>query len=116
MGKKVMIVDDSPLSRVMMAKAVALEGDYDIVHAEGGAEAIRMQSEAPADLIFLDLTMPEVTGYDVLVAMDGADVPIVVVTADRQKRTAERILGLGARAIMTKPPTREMIREALKGM
>jgi two-component system, chemotaxis family, chemotaxis protein CheY len=116
MAKKVMVVDDSPLSRVMIAKAVGLEGDFDILEVAGGADAIRIQSESPADLIFLDLTMPEVSGYDVLAAMDGANVPIVVVTADRQKRTAERIMELGARAVMPKPPTRAMIREALKGL
>ncbi len=114
MAKRIMVVDDSPLSRIVISKAVSLEGDYDILQVGGGKEAIRIQTETPVDLILLDLTMPEITGFDVLEALRGMSVPIVVVTADRQKRTAERIKGLGARAVIPKPPTRDMIRGALR--
>lgn len=116
MAKRILVVDDSPLSRVMISKAVSLEGDYEILVADSGRTAIEMHTDSPADFIFLDLTMPGISGFDVLEELRDTAVPIVVVTADRQKRTAERIMDLGAKAVIPKPPTREMIREVLRSV
>jgi len=68
------------------------------------------------DLMFLDLTMPEVDGYQVLKALQAEDsMPfVIVVTADIQPKARERVLALGAKAFLGKCITPEDISRVLE--
>ena len=80
----ILVVDDDPRSVEMIA-AFLPPPDYAVVRAYGGAEAIVLAQRLRPDLILLDLMMPEVTGFDVAVALQSdaatACIPIVVVSA-----------------------------------
>ena len=81
------IVDDEPLGLQMLRRQVALIDDLTIAgEAMGGAEAIGMVAETGPELVFLDIQMPEVSGFDVADALGAAgDPPVIVfVTAHDQ--------------------------------
>jgi two-component system LytT family response regulator len=78
-----LIVDDEPLARTMVRKLLERHHDVEILaECESGVEAIeRINLRAP-DLVFLDVQMPEVNGFDVIAALNPAHLPhIVFVTA-----------------------------------
>ncbi len=83
-GRRILVVDDDAV--VALQLRTFLEGaGYEVLAAAGGREAlIAMKMEAP-DAIVLDLTMPEVSGFDVLNEMRSdpgvADIPVLVLTA-----------------------------------
>lgn len=118
MKKRVMVVDDSPLSRRMIARAINRVGDFDLVEIGSGSEAVKRYKEQPFDIVFLDLTMPELSGYDVIKLLKeyDPDICIVVVSADRQRRTAERLNSLGIATVLPKPPDQTVIRRALESI
>src|SRR6185369_6317905 len=80
----VLIVDDDPKAVEVIAAFLPKPG-YAVVRAYGGAEAIALAERLHPDLILLDLMMPEVSGFDVVEALqrapDTAGIPVLVVTA-----------------------------------
>jgi CheY-like chemotaxis protein len=80
----VLIVDDDPKSVEVIATFLPAP-DYAVARAYGGNEAITLAQQLQPDVIFLDLMMPEVTGFDVVDALKSnagtASIPILVVTA-----------------------------------
>jgi two-component system chemotaxis response regulator CheY len=101
---RVLIVDDSRLARLMLRKALPPSLSTEVVEATNGNEALRCLSASPFDLMLLDLTMPERDGYQVLKELQdtGRTLPIIVVSADIQTQAVERVLKLGALALLKK--------------
>ena len=80
----VLIVDDDPKAVDLIATFLPAPA-YAVVRAYGGSEAIALARQLHPDLILLDLMMPEVSGFDVVDALqrdvDTARIPVLVVTA-----------------------------------
>ena len=76
---RVLVVDDEPIARAGIIKLVSGEPDVVVVgECRDGAEAVEaIRSERP-DLVFLDVQMPELTGFEVLAALAPEDVPATV--------------------------------------
>jgi two-component system chemotaxis response regulator CheY len=113
---RVLIVDDSKPARMFLRRSLPEGLGADLVESGGGAEAIEVCRAQKVDVMFLDLTMPEVDGFQVLEAMEasGLKVPTIVVSADVQPRAIARAFGLGAAGFVKKPATREQIGAALR--
>jgi PAS domain S-box-containing protein len=94
--RTVLVVDDDPKSVEVIA-AFLQPPDYAVVRAYGGGEAIILAQRLRPDLILLDLTMPDVSGFDVVEALQRnaqtARIPILVVTA--KQVTADDRAALG---------------------
>ena len=68
---RAVIVDDEPLARERIRLLLAQEADVTVAGEAGdGAEALRVIIEASAELVFLDVQMPEASGFDVLLCPD----------------------------------------------
>ncbi len=82
------------------------------------SSAMAILEEAIPQIIFLDINMPGVNGFEVLSFLKREPrlekVPVVIVTSDDQPETAKRALRGGAKAIVYKPVMPEMLEEALK--
>jgi len=80
----VLIVDDDPASVALIAEGVLGLAD-NVLRASGGREAIEIARREVPDAIILDLLMPDVNGFDVVVALQGrpetASIPILIITA-----------------------------------
>ncbi len=76
---RAVIVDDEPLARVRIRDLLAQAGDIEVIaECANGAEGIRAVEESTPDLLFLDIQMPELDGFDVLQAIGVGHVPVVI--------------------------------------
>ncbi|QJP15081.1 response regulator [Starkeya sp. ORNL1] len=111
---RVLVVDDDPSAGHIIGSHLAREG-YSLLYAKSGPEAIEMARLHKPDAITLDIMMPQVDGWSVLVALkkdpELAEIPVVIISI-----TNERSLGfnLGASAMLTKPVDRNELIEVLK--
>jgi two-component system, chemotaxis family, chemotaxis protein CheY len=104
---EILVVDDSKVMREMIVACLrALEGAH-FSHAASGLEAIERLSLKAFDLVFLDLNMPDIGGFEVVEFIRGQDelkaLPIVVVTTRGDEGSRARVLSAGANRFMTKP-------------
>jgi len=117
---EILVVDDSKVMREMIVACLRGEPGLRFTHAASGLEAIERLSLARFDLVFLDLNMPDIGGYEVLEFVRAQDVmrdvPIVVVTTRGDESSRERALAAGASRFMTKPFEPAQILEALRSL
>ncbi len=80
---KLIIIDDEPVARNIIKKFLAGENDFEIIGECGnGEDAVSMIIELKPDLIFLDIQMPEMDGFEVINAVGTKNIPyIIFVTA-----------------------------------
>jgi CheY-like chemotaxis protein len=82
--KTVLVVEDDPWIRSLMADLLAGEG-YSVVQASDGKAGLEMAVESDPDVILLDLAMPEKSGLDVLHELKSSkptqEIPVIVVSA-----------------------------------
>ncbi|SCK12391.1 response regulator transcription factor [Streptomyces sp. WMMB 322] len=92
---RVLVVDDDAAIRRSLRRGLRLNG-FAVELAEGGREALALMRERPADVVVLDISMPDVSGIQVCQALrdGGDDVPVLMLSA--LDETADRIAGLQA--------------------
>ncbi|EPZ5421176.1 TPA: response regulator [Vibrio parahaemolyticus] len=116
MSFPVLICDDSALARKQMARSLPATLNPDITFAIHGKNALEELAQKEFKLMFLDLTMPEMDGFETLENMQrlGNKTPVVVVSGDIQPKAKERVFALGAKAFIQKPIAKDELKNALK--
>jgi len=114
MTLRIVIADDEPLARRGIRQLLAAYDDVEIVaEARDGAEAVRIIESSAPDLVFLDVQMPELDGFEVLRAIDPERMPsIIFVTA--YDTFAVRAFEANALDYIVKPVVESRFREAMK--
>lgn len=118
---RVLAVDDHPTNRLVIERQLSLLG-HEVCVASGGQEGLRLLAEAPFDLVLTDLQMPQVNGYALLQEIRrrqasgllGAQLPVLLVTAQAGPGVAERCREAGFDAFLTKPLSLVQLRQALR--
>jgi two-component system chemotaxis response regulator CheY len=112
---KILIVDDSPISRRMLKSCLPKDREFEIVEAGDGMAGLEMFKQHEPDVTFMDLTMPVMDGVQSLdeIMKYKKDAVVIVCTADVQIKSLNRVLGLGAFHVVKKPPTKDSISKAL---
>ncbi|HEY8737256.1 MAG TPA: response regulator [Candidatus Dormibacteraeota bacterium] len=94
-GKRVLVVDDDPEARILLAKILGEEGAR-VELASDGNQAMLSVTQTPPDLVLLDLMMPGMSGFEIVARMRAlpvtAQVPVIIVSA--KELSAEDILTL----------------------
>ncbi|GAA0201595.1 DNA-binding NtrC family response regulator [Brevundimonas nasdae] len=111
MAKTVLVVDDDPTQRRLLQAVLERDG-YAVVHAVNGGEAIdRMTKGGGADVILLDMIMPEMSGMECLAEMRSAGVttPVIVLTANGGIDTVVKAMQAGAQDFFVKPVSPERL-------
>jgi DNA-binding response OmpR family regulator len=102
----IVIIDDEPYALRAMSYLLTREG-YEVVTASNGEEGLQRVRELRPPLVFLDIMMPRLDGYEVCqrIRTDTAlnDTYIVMLSAKGQQVDRERGLAEGANEYMTKP-------------
>lgn len=116
MATSVLVVDDSPMARKMLVRALPADWDIEVTQASNGREALAIYRQGKVDVMFLDLTMPEMDGYEVLETLRREDLNclVIVVSADIQEKAQQRVRELGAIAFVKKPVDAARLRDVLK--
>ncbi len=108
--KRVLIVDDATVVRLMLKKA--LNADFDIVgEATNGVEALAKYKELKPDLVTMDITMPEADGIQAtkdIIAFDE-DAKIVMMSGIDQKEMLTQAIKAGASSYIVKPFEKDRI-------
>ncbi|HBI14379.1 MAG TPA: response regulator [Desulfobulbaceae bacterium] len=118
MIKKILIVDDSPISIRIIKCCIPKDRDFEFFDAADGRIGVEMFKQIKPDLTFMDLTMPVMNGFEALQEIIQFDsrAMVVIATADVQSKAIERAHELGAFSVVKKPPTRENIAAAISGV
>ena len=105
--KKVLVVDDMPDNRELFLQY--LEDDYEVVEATNGREAVALAIESMPDLILMDLSLPEMTGWEATQILKRNDatrkIPVIALTAHAMTGDREKALAAGCDDYLTKPIT-----------
>jgi CheY-like chemotaxis protein len=111
-----LIVEDEPAANQLLAMLVQLKG-YQTESAFTGCEAIRKADNSRPDVVFLDLMLPDINGYDVCRALRGRratnEIPIVLVTARLADENRLQGFRAGAAEYVPKPYTPDQIFRAM---
>lgn len=112
-----LVVDDSKISRKWLIEMIPkkIVENAHIFEACDGEEALALYKEHQPDLVFLDITMPVIDGVEALkrIREINPNALVIMISADRQKSTKEKVLNLGASAILSKPVDAEEFRTTL---
>jgi two-component system chemotaxis response regulator CheY len=107
----VLVVEDSPLFRKMVAEFLHALGITRIQEASNGRSALEMLAQSRPDLVCLDLTLPDVSGYDVCEYVRGqpelAGLPVLMISARGTLLDRAQAEEVGADGYLTKPFTQE---------
>ena len=116
MPTKLLICDDSRMARKQLARCLPKNWEVEIFFAEDGRHALEMIYEHSPYLLFLDLNMPVMDGYETLEEINAQtlDVTVIVVSGDIQPTAQERVLGLGALDFIKKPINQESLIDTLE--
>jgi len=103
--RRILIADDEPFISKSLGFILRKEG-YEVVVASDGEEALLEAERARPKLIFLDVVMPKMNGYEVcrkLRASYGREVYIIMLTGKGEEESIERAFEAGADECLTKP-------------
>ncbi len=103
MGESILIVDDD-LS-ILTAIKMTLEGDFRMITAATGSEALKAVNEQHPDLILLDIGLPDMSGMEVLerIKTGSFDGAVIMITAVEETRVVVKALKTGAYDYLVKP-------------
>ena len=114
--KIVLVVDDSAVN-LELCKGL-LSGEYDVRLAKSGKAALAALSRIRPDIILLDIEMPDMTGFEVLEAInkefDLKDVPVIFVTSHASEKLVIKAIGHGATDYIVKPFPPDLLREKVR--
>ena len=103
---KILICDDDPTVRLLARECLEAAG-LEVAEAEDGESALKAFHSEQPDLIFLDVDMPKMDGFQVCAAIrestDGKDIPILIATGANDSASIDRGFEVGATQYKTKP-------------
>lgn len=118
-GGRVLVVDDSPVNRMILTKALSADG-HTPVTAENGLQALELlglEDESSVDVVLLDLEMPELDGYETLARIKADDrlhhLPVIVISSVDELDSVVRCIEKGAADYLPKPFDAALLRARL---
>jgi len=106
--KKILVVEDNSDNRHILVYRLHKIGNFEVTEATDGQEALRLIAQNPPDLMFLDLKLPVLDGWETarrIRAMDGPlrNLPIIALTAQAMGGDEEKALAAGCNDYIAKP-------------
>lgn len=113
---KILVVDDSMVARMCHRSCIPQDEGHEVAEAADGRSALETFRTMLPDVTFLDLTMPGMSGIEVLaeIKRDFPKAVVVICTADIQKQSMEKVTQLGAFGVLKKPPGKEAMLAELR--
>jgi|WetSurMetagenome_2_1015567.scaffolds.fasta_scaffold00063_22 CheY-like chemotaxis protein len=113
-----LVVDDEPINIEVIAHSVG--GEYEILAATSGQQALDIAAQNTPDLVLLDVSMPGMDGYETFSRMKKMEplknIPVMYVTAFGAEEFELRGLRLGAVDYIAKPVRPALVRQRVKNM
>jgi CheY-like chemotaxis protein len=119
MRQRVLVVDDEESTRLLLARMLSQSLDAEVQLAGTCEQALRLAETNAYDAILLDLLMPGIGGYGVLLEMrqssPNATTPVIIVSQVYDKDALDSCMAAGANAYHLKPVKRAELLETVKG-
>lgn len=108
---KILIVDDSELTRFLLSKILTSGGHEVVGEAGDGLEALQKVKETEPDVVILDLLMPRMRGTQALVEIRKINprIRVVVCSGDHQEHTVRDLVKKGASGFIIKPFKKDVV-------
>ncbi len=114
-----LVVDDETVNR-MILQALLQKSGYDVVQAKNGKEAIEIFTASSPDIIFMDVMMPEIDGYQAareIKKLSGANfVPIIFLTAITSEEELAKCIEAGGDDFLTKPFSHTLLKARIEAI
>jgi DNA-binding NarL/FixJ family response regulator len=112
----VLLVDDDPVFRELLAYVLRTEGAEIVAHASDGAEAVELAGELRPDVVVMDLRMPRMDGFEATqrIAAKVQGTRVLVVSSSSEREDVERALEAGAAGYVPKDRAVAELPEALE--
>ena len=105
--RKILVVDDNPDNQDILIFRLRRMGNFELLVASNGKEALEVAARARPDLILMDLRMPVMDGYEATLLLRqtewGKNLPIIAVTAGSTEEHREKALRVGCSDFIAKP-------------
>lgn len=113
--KKILIVDDSRVSRKMLGNMLEKSGFEVVAEAINGKEGYELFAKLEPDVVLMDITMPKMNGLESmkLILDKDPDAKVIIISAAGQMEKREEAMSLGAAAFITKPYLNQDIIDAI---
>lgn len=102
---KILLVEDDPFLLSMYSTKFEIEG-FEVITADDGEKGLKAANQEGADIILLDILMPNMNGFEVLEKLKAQektrDIPVILLTNLNQKDEIEKGMVLGAADYMIK--------------
>lgn len=112
---RVLMAEDNQLNRFVMQKILS-DSAVQLDCANDGVEALELKAKGEYDLIFMDLHMPEMDGFEAIkkIRVSDTKTPIIALSANATKEAIDEALSSGANEYVSKPVTRQKIEALLR--
>ena len=105
--KTILIADDSPTMRAMLVSTIESIGDFRIVEASSGFEALRLLPREKVDLILTDINMPDINGLELISYLRNnanyLTIPVIIISTEGSQKDIDKGKLLGANEYLIKP-------------
>ncbi|BCS53844.1 response regulator [Geobacter sp. SVR] len=117
--KTILIADDSKAMRALLVSSIESLGDFNIVEASNGFEALRLLPRENVDLILTDINMPDINGLELISYLrtnsNYLDIPVIIISTEGSQKDIDKGKLLGANEYVVKPFDPARIQELVKG-
>ncbi len=118
MAKKILIVEDSATMRSLIVSTIAPLGEFTIVEAANGFDALRILPREKVDLVITDINMPDINGLELVSFIKNnphyRTTPLLIISTEGSDRDREKGLSLGADAYLVKPFDPRQLQELIQ--
>ena len=105
--KKILVVEDNEDTREILFHRLQSMGNFEVLLASNGKEALEMATQSRPDLIIMDLKMPVMDGWEATKTLRktnwGKDLPVIALTAQAMERDEEKAIEAGCNDYIPKP-------------
>jgi len=115
--KRILIVDDSPATRALVAAALAHSTDTEVTRVASGFDAIKHLTQETVDLVLTDLNMPDINGLELVRFVKTNErfksTPVILISTDATEADRQRAAQLGVDDYLAKPFTAAQLRDVI---
>jgi two-component system chemotaxis response regulator CheY len=116
--KKILVAEDSPTMRYLIASTIAALGDFAVIEAGNGFEALRILPQEKVDLVITDINMPDINGLELVSFIRQSPnyrtTPLFIISTEGSARDREKGMSLGANAYLVKPFAPEELQSLIR--
>lgn len=107
MSYKILIAEDSSTMRSLIVSTISAMGDYQLIEAANGFEALRILPREKVDLVITDINMPDINGLELISFIKNnpnyKNTPLFIISTEGSEKDRDKGLSLGADAYLVKP-------------